>query len=56
MARHGGSKAEEGAETIAVTFVEGETERTVRVPLGQSLLEAAHSNDIELEGTSFRRK
>uniref|UniRef100_A0A7S1SRJ2 2Fe-2S ferredoxin n=1 Tax=Tetraselmis chuii TaxID=63592 RepID=A0A7S1SRJ2_9CHLO len=50
MARHGGSKAEEGAETIAVTFVEGETERTVRVPLGQSLLEAAHSNDIELEG------
>ena len=26
------------------------SEKTVQVPLGQSLLEAAHNNDIDLEG------
>lgn len=26
------------------------TEKTVQVPLGQSLLEAAHENEIDLEG------
>mmetsp|Transcript_45579 Transcript_45579/g.116599 ORF Transcript_45579/g.116599 Transcript_45579/m.116599 type:complete len:189 (+) Transcript_45579:170-736(+) len=46
----GGGKGGEGGETIGVTFVEGDSERTVRVPLGKSLLEAAHDNDIELEG------
>mmetsp|Transcript_37594 Transcript_37594/g.89319 ORF Transcript_37594/g.89319 Transcript_37594/m.89319 type:complete len:183 (-) Transcript_37594:241-789(-) len=47
---HGGGDADPDAETINVTFVEKGVEKTIQVPLGQSLLEAAHSNDIELEG------
>jgi len=36
---------------INVTFVETDgTEKHVKVPVGTSMLEAAHSNDIELEG------
>ena len=31
------------------------TEKTVTVPLGQSLLEAAHENEIDLEGASEPR-
>ncbi|KAH9288578.1 hypothetical protein KI387_032695, partial [Taxus chinensis] len=36
---------------ISVTFVnkDGE-EKTIQVPVGMSMLEAAHQNDIELEG------
>lgn len=30
-----------------------QSEKTVRVPLGTSLLEAAHENDIDLEGESY---
>uniref|UniRef100_A0A453H2M8 2Fe-2S ferredoxin-type domain-containing protein n=1 Tax=Aegilops tauschii subsp. strangulata TaxID=200361 RepID=A0A453H2M8_AEGTS len=38
-------------ETISVTFVNKDgTEKTIRVPVGMSMLEAAHENDIELEG------
>ena len=34
-----------------MTFVETDgTEKHVKVPVGTSMLEAAHSNDIELEG------
>ncbi|CAL0330260.1 unnamed protein product [Lupinus luteus] len=46
--------SEEGGdkeETISVTFVgkdDGETH--IKVPVGMSMLEAAHENDIELEG------
>jgi ferredoxin len=38
--------------SISVTFKDDKdgTEKTVQVPLGQSLMEAAHENDIELEG------
>ncbi len=37
--------------SIAVTFLTKDGhEQTVRAPLGQSLLEVAHANDIELEG------
>ncbi|KAL2933013.1 Adrenodoxin-like protein 2 mitochondrial [Bienertia sinuspersici] len=36
---------------INVTFVEPDgTEKQVKVPVGTSMLEAAHSNDVELEG------
>lgn len=37
---------------ISVTFVSEKdgSEKTVQVPIGQHLLEAAHRNDIELEG------
>lgn len=38
--------------SISVTFhdeKDGST-RTVQVPIGQSLMEAAHANDIDLEG------
>ncbi|KAM0839185.1 hypothetical protein ACQ4PT_060473 [Festuca glaucescens] len=38
-------------EKISVTFVNKDgTEQTIRVPVGMSMLEAAHENDIELEG------
>ncbi|KAK3232949.1 hypothetical protein CYMTET_56726 [Cymbomonas tetramitiformis] len=37
-------------ESIEVVFIEGGVERTVRAPLGTSLMEVAHANDIELEG------
>ncbi|KNA06655.1 hypothetical protein SOVF_179050 [Spinacia oleracea] len=38
-------------QTINVTFVETDgTEKQIKVPVGTNLLEAAHSNDIELEG------
>lgn len=39
---------------ISVTFVlkDGE-EQQIRVPTGMSMLEAAHLNDIELEGKEF---
>lgn len=37
--------------SISVTFVDKDgTETTVRAPLGKSLLEVAHDNDVELEG------
>ncbi|XP_051147107.1 adrenodoxin-like protein 2, mitochondrial [Andrographis paniculata] len=39
------------AEKINVTFVDKDGEEThVKVPVGMSMLEAAHENDIELEG------
>lgn len=38
-------------ETISVTFVDKDgEEQQVKVPIGMSMLEAAHQNDIELEG------
>lgn len=39
--------------SIDVTFHDQKdgSVKTVQVPLGQSLLEAAHNNDIDLEGT-----
>lgn len=42
---------EPNAEKITVTFVnkDGE-EKEIKVPVGMSMLEAAHENDIELEG------
>ncbi|KAI4299852.1 hypothetical protein L6164_033274 [Bauhinia variegata] len=45
--------AEEGSEpkTISVTFVDKDgEENNIKVPVGMSMLEAAHHNDIELEG------
>lgn len=39
------------AEKISVTFVDKDGEETeIKVPVGTSMLEAAHENDIELEG------
>ncbi|XP_031102090.1 adrenodoxin-like protein 2, mitochondrial [Ipomoea triloba] len=38
-------------EKISVTFVDKDgEEQQIKVPLGMSMLEAAHENDIELEG------
>ncbi|CAL5051573.1 unnamed protein product [Urochloa decumbens] len=38
-------------EKISVTFVNKDgSEQTISVPVGMSMLEAAHENDIELEG------
>ncbi|KAH1216408.1 Adrenodoxin-like protein 2, mitochondrial [Glycine max] len=48
---------EEGSEqeqTISVTFIDKDgEEKHIKVPVGMSMLEAAHENDIELEGKSF---
>ena len=36
---------------ISVTFVDKDgEEKHIKVPIGMSMLEAAHENDIELEG------
>ncbi|XP_020225534.2 uncharacterized protein LOC109807430 [Cajanus cajan] len=41
----------EQKETISVTFIDKDgEEQHIRVPVGMSMLEAAHENDIELEG------
>ncbi|KAI4335165.1 hypothetical protein L6164_013835 [Bauhinia variegata] len=45
--------SKEGSEqkTISVTFVDKDgEEKNIEVPIGMSMLEAAHQNDIELEG------
>eukprot|EP00271_Cylindrocystis_brebissonii_P014139 TRINITY_DN35393_c0_g1_i1.p1 TRINITY_DN35393_c0_g1~~TRINITY_DN35393_c0_g1_i1.p1 ORF type:complete len:281 (+),score=42.76 TRINITY_DN35393_c0_g1_i1:162-1004(+) len=45
------SSSEEKKETIHVTFVDKYgKEKGIQVPVGQSMLEAAHENDIDLEG------
>jgi len=42
------------AHRISVTFVYVDgSEKTICVPVGMSMLEAAHENDIELEGAYF---
>ncbi len=39
------------ARSISVTFIEKSgKESTIQVPLGKSMLEAAHENEIDLEG------
>lgn len=35
---------------ISVTFFDKDGEQEIKVPVGMSMLEAAHENDIELEG------
>eukprot|EP00252_Welwitschia_mirabilis_P025022 TRINITY_DN7667_c0_g1_i1.p1 TRINITY_DN7667_c0_g1~~TRINITY_DN7667_c0_g1_i1.p1 ORF type:complete len:175 (+),score=37.94 TRINITY_DN7667_c0_g1_i1:300-824(+) len=41
----------ESQETISVTFIDKDSdEKTVEIPVGMSMLEAAHLNDIDLEG------
>jgi ferredoxin len=45
------NQQEANTETISVTFVDKDgEEKTIKVPVGMSMLEAAHENDIELEG------
>ncbi|RYR05650.1 hypothetical protein Ahy_B06g085485 [Arachis hypogaea] len=45
------NEGNEQKETISVTFVDKDgEEQHIRVPVGMSMLEAAHENDIELEG------
>ncbi|KAJ1285696.1 hypothetical protein BS78_03G297000 [Paspalum vaginatum] len=46
-----GGQDESSQEKISVTFVNKDgSEKTISVPVGMSMLEAAHENDIELEG------
>ncbi|PWA43562.1 ferredoxin [Artemisia annua] len=40
----------EEAQKISVTFFDNDGQREIKVPVGMSMLEAAHENDIELEG------
>ncbi|GJS75210.1 putative ferredoxin [Tanacetum coccineum] len=40
----------EETQKISVTFFDNDGEREIKVPVGMSMLEAAHENDIELEG------
>ncbi|CAJ1940568.1 unnamed protein product [Sphenostylis stenocarpa] len=48
------NNTEEGSEqneTISVTFIDKDGEENhIKVPVGMSMLEAAHENDIDLEG------
>ncbi|MED6133479.1 Adrenodoxin-like protein 2, mitochondrial [Stylosanthes scabra] len=45
------NEGNEEKETINVTFVDKDgEEHHIKVPVGMSMLEAAHENDIELEG------
>ncbi|XP_071731964.1 uncharacterized protein [Rutidosis leptorrhynchoides] len=47
----GNSLAEsEESQKISVTFFDKDGEQEIKVPIGMSILEAAHENDIELEG------
>jgi len=40
---------------ISVTFIDKDGEENhIKVPVGMSMLEAAHENDIDLEGKSFK--
>ncbi|KAI3737757.1 hypothetical protein L2E82_27769 [Cichorium intybus] len=44
-------KVNEETQKISVTFVDKDgEEKQIKVPIGMSMLEAAHQNDIELEG------
>nr|GME10220.1 adrenodoxin-like protein 2, mitochondrial isoform X1 [Ipomoea batatas] len=46
-----GSNNSEKGQKISVTFVDKDgEEHHIKVPLGMSMLEAAHQNDIDLEG------
>ena len=39
---------------ISVAFVDKDgEEKDIKVPIGMSMLEAAHENDIELEGKDY---
>jgi len=38
------------SETVKIIFVCGDKEQEFQVPVGTSVLEAAHNNDIDLEG------
>eukprot|EP00887_Chlorella_sp_A99_P004359 scaffold15.g4359.t1 len=46
------SFAADASETISVTFYDDKdgSTKTVQAPLGKSILEVAHDNDVELEG------
>ncbi|XP_024960965.1 adrenodoxin-like protein 1, mitochondrial [Cynara cardunculus var. scolymus] len=47
----GNSQGEnEENQKISVTFFDKDGEQEIKVPIGMSMLEAAHENDIELEG------
>lgn len=48
---HGGPSVPADAPTIQITFLQpDETERTVTARIGETLLQTAHRNDIDLEG------
>ncbi|XP_076936843.1 uncharacterized protein LOC143604161 [Bidens hawaiensis] len=46
----GNSQENEVSQKISVTFFDKDGEQEIKVPIGMSMLEAAHENDIELEG------
>ena len=51
---HKDGKEDDDVKTIAVTFTEKTGEEiTVKAKVGESLMEAAHENDVELEGRIF---
>jgi len=49
---HGGPSVASDAPAVSVTFVQpdGETRKEVKARVGESLLQTAHRNDIDLEG------
>ena len=48
---HGGPTVSKDAPTVNVTFLQpDETKKTVQARVGETLLQTAHRNDIDLEG------
>ena len=49
---HGGPKVSRDAKTINLTFLQGdgETHKKVQAKVGETFLQTAHRNDIDLEG------
>ena len=49
---HGGSHVDKDAPTVSIVFLQpdGETKKTVQAKVGESFLQTAHRNDIDLEG------
>jgi len=48
---HGGPNVTKAAPTVTVTFIQvDDTRKQVQARIGESLLETAHCNDIDLEG------
>jgi len=48
---HGGPKVDANAPTVSITFVQpDETKKEVQARVGETLLQTAHRNDIDLEG------
>lgn len=48
---HGGSSVDPNAQTVSITFIQpDDTKKTVQAIVGETFLQTAHRNDLDLEG------